>query len=226
MKVRVLAGFVAVAMLAGVGSASAQTTMSFGAKGGPNFSNLSDNPAGTGAIIDNKTKVGVTLGGFVIVPVNEMVAFQPEFLYQQLGSKIKDLKPVEPVDTTISLDYIEIPLLGRFGRSSDERAFYFLAGPTIGFNLSAKRKPEGGSEVDIKDPSPAAGPGVSGTSFGLSFGVGMTIKKFLVEYRYTMGLTGVFQNAAGLDYPDAGDPANDPKSGSSAILVGYHFGQR
>ena len=222
MKVRVLAGFVAVAMLAGVGSASAQSTTTFGVKAGPNFSSLSDNPFGTGAKIDNKIKIDATFGGFVIVPVNEMVAFQPEFLYQRLGAKIENIELAVPETTTISLDYVEIPLLGRFGRSSEERGFYFLAGPTIGFNTQAKAKDEGEPEEDIKDKTENT-PGIKTTSFGLSFGVGMTIKKFLVEYRYTMGLTAVFQNAEGLDYPDPTDPDNLPKNKSSAILVGYRF---
>jgi len=212
-------------MLVGAGNASAQS-MSFGVKGGPNFSNLSGNPFGTGEVIDNTTKIDATFGGFVIVPVNSLVAFQPEVLYQRVGSKIENLKTAVPGKTTISLDYVEIPILGRFGRMNDTRSFYVLAGPTIGFNTRAKAQDEGQDAEDIKDPDPSGNgsPGIESTSFGLSFGVGMTRKKLLIEFRYTMGLTGIFKNAQGLDYPDAGDPGNDPKSHSSAILVGYHFG--
>ena len=210
MKVRVLAGFVAVAMMAGVGSASAQN-LGVGVKVGPNFSSVTGNPSTFGDHTKRDRKIGLTAGAFFTVPVTELVAFQPEFLYQQLGTKWEDLDFVDADGHrfTIKMDEAQIPLLLRLGRTSEERGFYFLVGPTIGFITKAEQTNSfNDDKLDIKEDLKSA-------TVGLSIGLGMTIKHLLVEFRYTSQLN---------DLNKEENPLRDKnKSRSSAILVGYQF---
>lgn len=165
-----------VALLVAVATpAAAQTDPVFGAKVGINFANLNFDPEDEEDASENLT--GFTAGALIVVPFNARFAFQPEVLYSRQGAK------AEGVDARIKLDYINIPLLANINLSGGDNPVSLLVGPQLGFRISAKAEFEG-EEEDLDDDTETF-------DFGLVTGVSATIRNFVVDARYTWGLSNI-----------------------------------
>jgi hypothetical protein len=202
---RTVAAIIALGIVCLPGPAAAQGVEG-GVLGGVTFSNLSNlrNAIDFGGPVDVNKRTGVVIGPFVAFPINEILALQVEALYATKGAT--------PTDGTnelkIRLAYLDFPVLLRLATPSTQR-FYFLFGPSVNINVSATTIdviPSGAKE-DIKDE-------IHNAEFGLVFGAGVTLGHFLVEGRYSAGLT---------------DIADDPQITASvrnrafAILAGVRF---
>jgi hypothetical protein len=154
-----------------------------GVHGGVTFSNLSnlENAIDFGGPVDVKSRTGVVIGPFVAFPINDMLALQVEALYATKGAT--------PTDGTnelrIRLGYLDLPVLLRVATPSTQR-FFFVFGPSFNFNTSAKTIDilPVREEEDVKDQ-------IRDAEFGLVFGGGVMLKAFLVEGRYSAGLTNI-----------------------------------
>ena len=131
------------------------------------------------ATVDEESRWGGTAGVFVTLPLNALVAFQPEALYVVKGTTL-----VVGPSTTLTFDtrYLEVPLFFRFGRSS--RPLYFLVGPYVGFRLAADAQEIVNGVIEKRDFSDE----IKRMDVGVSFGAGATFSRFLVESRWTEGL--------------------------------------
>jgi hypothetical protein len=148
-----------------------------------------------GQSLDSKTGFGGGL--FFMYQFSKMFAIQPEAYYIMKGATYSE----GGAKLTISLDYIEVPLLFKFlipVEGSNIRPSIF-AGPSVGFNMTAKSKfeYEGESEeYDFKDDTKS-------TEFSIAFGGGigfMVGKNELgVDVRYIMGLTTIDDSSDPLD---------------------------
>lgn len=177
-------------------AAGAQAETDFGIKAGVSISNIKgDNTDG----LDSKT--GFMVGGFASIPISAPAAIQPEVFYVQKGAKFG----LGGADASFKLDYIEIPVLFKYTVDGESARPFFLLGPSLGFKMSAKTEVEGTSE-DVED--------VASTDFGLVFGLGMNMQQFLIEFRYTLGLS----NINDLE----GDP-DSLKNSAFGILAGITF---
>lgn len=129
--------------------------------------------------VDEESRWGGTGGVFVTLPLNDLVAFQPEALYVVKGATL-----AAGPRSTLSFDtrYLEIPLFFRFGRSS--RRLYFLAGPSVGFRLAAEAREVVDGVTETRDVSDQ----IKRVDVGVSFGAGANLGRFLVEGRWTEGL--------------------------------------
>jgi hypothetical protein len=181
----------------------AQVNFSAGVKGGVNFAKLAFDPE-EDECCDMRT--GFIGGLFVVAPINETIAIQPEFLYSMQGAKF-DLG--DEFESEVQLDYFQVPILVRadFATGGGARPFV-LFGPTIGFNVKAKDK-FGDDEDDIKDD-------VKNVDVGFAIAGGLQFGAASVEARYTHGLT----NAN--DDPD--DQGFKAKNRVFSVLVGFRFG--
>jgi hypothetical protein len=159
--------------------AAAQQGTTFGARVGINFANLSlDDDAG----LDTSSRTAIVLGGFATIPINPRFAFQPELLYSQQGAKVED--EFDDDDRgTFKIDYVLVPLLANIGLSSGPNRVSLLVGPQIGFRTSAKADDDE-EEVDAKDNTES-------TDFGLVAGIAANISNFVVDARYTHGLSNI-----------------------------------
>jgi hypothetical protein len=179
---RVFAALIGVGILLAPGSGAAQGVRA-GVLGGVTFSNLSNlrNAIDFGGPVDIKSRTGVMIGPFVAFPMNETVALQVEALYATKGAT--------PTDGTneveIKLAYVDLPFLLCIAPRSIRR-FHFLIGPSVNFNVSAKTIDVIPTEVeeDVKDE-------IQNAEFGLVFGAGVTLRRLLVEGRYSAGLTDI-----------------------------------
>jgi hypothetical protein len=126
-----------------------------------------------------------TFGVFADINLTDMIALQPEINYVSTGEWWDDDgKVVE------KFDYVHVPLLLKARLMKEGKVVPFLlAGPYVGFLLSAK---EGGEDVKQFFKS---------TDFGADFGGGVEFAvgkmKVLVDVRYLLGLANAFNFGAG-----------------------------
>lgn len=183
----------AIAVLASAGTGWAQS-VGGGVKIGVNFATVSSDDDEDD---DFSTRTGIIAGGFLTVPAGGMVAFQPEVLYSMQGATFDE----DGAEITAEVDEIQIPLLLRLGRKSA----HFLVGPSIGFITRAKFTSDDDFEEDFKDD-------LKSTDIGLVVGAGVTVNRFLVEARYTAGMTNLNE-----------DDDEENKSRVFSVLVGVGF---
>jgi len=127
--VKLTLGLTAALLLCAV-SAHAQGA-SVGVKAGANFANLSF--SSETEVTDSKTLTGFVGGVFVTVPINDIVAFQPEGLLSQQGTKFTDGGQT----AKIKIDYFQLPLLARI-KVAPKSPVSIVAGPSLGFRTRAK----------------------------------------------------------------------------------------
>lgn len=169
--------------------------MQIGLKLGGNIANLTGDDAG-----NPDSKVAFAFGGFFAYQLSSLFVVQPEVYYTMKGAKDKLSISGTDIDITITLNYIEIPVLAKLlipvkGSNINPSIF---AGPFVGINTTAKSKAEysgGSEEADIED--------IKSTEFGLQFGGGvgfnMGKNKLGVDIRYILGLTTIDDSAEETD---------------------------
>jgi len=171
--------------------------MQIGPKAGLNIANLGGDDADelVGESLDSKT--GLNLGIFFMYQFSNMFAIQPEAYYSMKGATYKE----GGGELTITLDYIEVPLLLKLiipVEGSNIRPSIF-AGPAIGFNTTSKLKVEfddESEEVDMKDDTKS-------TDFSLVFGGGLGFmvgnNELGFDIRYILGLSSIDDSSDEID---------------------------
>jgi opacity protein-like surface antigen len=178
-------------MISGV--AHAQVLPKFGIKGGVNYStfNNTDNvdykPGFVGGIYSN-----------INIPATP-VSIQPEVLFAQYGADI------EGSDASFNINYIQVPVLLKFGFGLASVKPNVFFGPYMGFNIK--------SEVKNNDASINLDDQAEDTDFGIAVGAGIDISKFSIGVRYTAGLKNVANSS--ID--------SEAKNGAIALSLGVAF---
>ncbi|MEQ8524280.1 porin family protein [Gracilimonas sp.] len=171
----------------------AQVLPKFGVKAGANYSTFNNT--------DNVEYKAGFVGGIyssIKVPASPLT-IQPEVLYVQYGAGI------ENSDAWFRVNYLQIPVLLKFGFNTPGVQPNVFFGPYMGINLNSEVKNESGS-INLDDQA-------EGTDFGIAVGAGLDISKFNIGLRYTAGLKDV-----------ANDNFNDEaKNGAFALTVGVEF---
>ena len=177
-----------------------------GVLGGIAFSNLSNltDAIDFGDSVDIKRRTGVAVGPCVSIDLNDRLAVQPEMLFVTKGATATDGLN----ELRIELSYIDIPILARF-TPAPGNPFYFVIGPSVNFNVSAKVVDvvPAEAEEDIKED-------IKDAEFAVVFGAGLGLRRFFAEGRYIAGLSNI-----------ADDPDIDVsvKNRSFVILAGVRF---
>jgi len=184
-----------VIVFAALSSVSLGQGMQLGLKAGVNFANVvGDDVDG----VDSKT--GFAGGLFFMYQFNKLFAIQPEAYYTMKGATDEESFGGETIELTISLDYIEIPILFKVIIPIENSPIHpsVFAGPYVAFNTTAKQKLEymgDSEEEDIEDVNP--------TDFGLVFGAGLGFpvgqNEAGVDFRYGLGLTSLDDSGENLD---------------------------
>jgi hypothetical protein len=162
-------------------SASAQHRI--GVIGGLNIANVEAEFDDATMDVSNKTVFGI--GGVVDLRLNENFSLCMQPLYQQKGALVTQL--TDNLDFPFKAAFLELPvfLKAEFGNTVRP---YLMAGPTIGYLLSADTEVEYSGltfKGDLKEVTEKI-------DFGLGFGAGLrypisTVSIF-VEGRYILGL--------------------------------------
>ena len=163
----------------------AQVKISGGVLGGLNLANVTVDPEPAGVTFDNLTGFG--FGGVLNFGFSGGFAVKVEPMYLQKGNKYSG----SGFEGKTKGAYFEVPVLLIYSFGAGEVQPYFLAGPSIGFVLSAKDEFTFGgttTETDIKDD-------IKSTDFGVIFGAGVSIpagnNSFFIEGRYSLGLSDI-----------------------------------
>ncbi|HEX5742550.1 MAG TPA: porin family protein [Flavobacteriaceae bacterium] len=162
-----------VAMLLSSSALLAQS-WDFGLKGGLNLATIVGDETSD---VDSRTSF--YLGGFAEIKMSDKFAFQPEFLYSSQGAKGKD----EGTDMTLKLDYLTIPLMAKYYVG---QKFSLDFGPQLAFLLKADAETMGVT-VDFKDF-------MKSFDFGVNLGLGYELDKFVINGRYNIGLSNIWDN--------------------------------
>lgn len=142
-----------------------------GFKGGFNMVNF------MGDIDFSDMRYSYHAGIFTNLRLSESYALQPEIVFSNQGSKIKDL------DYHFALQYLNIPIIGKFFLADD---FNLQIGPQIGFLINDKLR--NGETVDLKGE-------VRGTDISIAMGAGYQMNRITLDIRYNMGLSDVFDGS-------------------------------
>ena len=176
-----------------------------------------------GISITSDGKVGLTVGVLADVTVAENFTFQPGVNFTQKGSKFSMSDAGGSIESTQTLNYLELPLNFIYNAPAGSGKFFAGLGPVLGFGMSGKAKskitgePEesgdikfGSNEVeDHYKPFEFAGNLLAG--YELSNGL-------FVAANYNMGLSNI---AIG------GETDNSSlKNRYFGIKMGYKFGSK
>jgi Outer membrane protein beta-barrel domain len=135
---------------------------------------------------ESTSRIGLTGGGYIRFPINDRFAFQPEVLFAMKGVQLSEKDQGGTVN--VRINYLDVPLLLRYRIPINSRYGGFLmVGPSFGIKISSSAKldaPGGTVDEDID-------PALKSLDLGLAFGGGITFRRYLVEGRFTAGLTDV-----------------------------------
>jgi hypothetical protein len=173
-----------------IGAASAQT-ITAGVKGGmdvasvPNAGEVIDQISGVPSE-DVSSKLGLIGGGFVQFSFNERLSLQPELLFVQKGSTL-DLG-ADTGSVTMKVNYIEMALMARFTAPvAQVWRLYVMAGPSLGLKAGTASQLDGVSGTIDYNIDPAIG----SRDVGLVFAGGLERSRYLIEARYSFGLSDI-----------------------------------
>jgi outer membrane protein with beta-barrel domain len=192
----------------GAAAAAAPGEMSYGVKAGINISSLKVDFGD--ASVTGDGRAGLLIGPWVARDFNPRFGIQAEGLFTVKGSEFnaEDLGFGE--DSSFSLSYIEIPVLARANFPVAPAIVRFLAGPTFAFNVNESVK-VGGVKLDA-DQVP-----LKAFEMGFAIAGAVEFRKFIVDARYTWGLTDIN------DSSDIEDADTTVKNGTFSISFGYRF---
>jgi hypothetical protein len=174
-----------------------------GVKGGVNFANQA--LTGTGAP-STSMRVAAVGGGFVTLPLAPWLALQCEGLYTMKGAKVS----VSGINSTLQIDYLEVPLLARVRLGSGHRHYYVAGGVAPAFRLRARSATTFSTsteELDVADQ-------VEPFDLGVAAGGGMQSGALVIDARYTFGLRDI-----DTDKTDA----TRTKNRTVAVTAGFRF---
>ncbi len=211
MKKLIVKFFVAAAFVALFTTANAQ----IGVRIGANLANASIGGDDEG---ETKMRPGFSAGVFYQIQKGSLT-IQPEINFAQQGTKFNFDFLGSKLESTFTMNYIQIPILVKYGFGDMEKLNFFVqAGPYLGLGIG-KAKAEtcidggdceteetefGSSDEQIKNPD-----------FGAQFGAGVNINKNIsVDVRYVLGLSNLVNDAV---------EGDSWKNNAINIGVGYKF---
>jgi hypothetical protein len=222
MKVLYVSIFVLM-LVAWSAAASTAGEISVGAKAGLTVSNVTGIPK---EWEDSKSSVTGFTGGIVLnYAFDDAFSLQPELLYSSKGVGGNLYDGFVPVDVTIGLAYLELPVLAKYAFLAGKalRPCVF-AGPSVAYAI--------GSELEISAGPLAASVDISSlthvTDFGLVVGAGFGYETgsgvLTFDARYERGFTNVIMSG---DFEVNGSTetidVDDFKNYGFAFTVGYMF---
>ena len=218
MRKLILAGALALVLLATQAFGGTYGNMTLGAKAGLNIAKFNIDDIVKEASIDisnGKSILGFCGGAFLELPINGMISFQPEVLYTIKGGKETIVGCFGGAEETWNLSYIEIPVLFKaYLPMAPAVKPHLYVGPEVAFRVSAtvekKDLATGETLEEVID-------GGATTDVGIVFGGGVAFptmaRTFSFEARYNVGLTNI----------DEEMDLWDMKNGVVSILAGVAF---
>lgn len=152
-------------------------------------------------------------GIFLNIPIGTTLNFQPELLYNGVGSKFSESTTIGTVTTTETyeqdLNYISLPLMFQVRGNS---GFFLELGPQASYLISAKQQGPGTLNTDNKNA-------FDNFDIAMNGGIGWTSRVGLgINARYSYGLSNVLEDGGGDNSTNDG-----PELKNRVISVGLHY---
>jgi len=185
-----------------------------GVRAGVNLANLSLDPEDDE--FSSGTKLGFGVGVFYKIKASDNLSIQPELNFMQQGSKSKIEFLGVSAESTLSFNYLQVPVMVKYGFGDmDATNFYIQGGPYLGLGIG-KVKIKSCVDGDCETEEQAYGDGEDGPKnpdFGLQLGAGINLNsKISFDARYILGLANL----------SSGDDATVKHTGIN-LSVGYSF---
>ncbi len=183
MKFTKLTGFLLVLFFTAAAPKVFSQSTGMGIEAGINLSNINVTPT-----FNTNSRTGMMVGGYAEIGVSDIVYIRPGLRYVMKGFSSGG----NGVTYTDRLSYLEIPLLLKVRLPLAKVKPYFMAGPTLGIQLSASEEATNGVQTQESD----AGQVFESVDFGLFFGSGMDFKvaantEMFFGAGYSLGLSNV-----------------------------------
>ncbi len=129
-------------------------------------------------------KVGLAAGAEVEYGITDKFGLTGGLIYSMQGAKSNS----NNVDETYNMDYLNIPILANY---------YIIPGLAIkaglqpGFKVRGKYKAESGGQKVEQDIN-----GGKSVDFSIPFGISYQISDFVIDARYQLGLTNIFDGGS------------------------------
>lgn len=168
-----------------------------------------------------KNRNGTMFGLTLQLPLGDAVAFEPELLFVNKGS---EFDVTSGGVRNVKLDYLEIPMLLRFGSRGSGLAPHFYVGPSVGFNMNCSVTLKGGGipntssdckNDDFFEPTSLDWGAIVGAGVDLNVGgVGLT-----GGARYGIGLANIAKD-------NSSELEQRVRNGTLTVYTGVLFGKR
>ena len=200
--------------------------LEYGIKAGVNLASFTLKSSFSNGVPADATSINLTgsrttfiAGGFITIPINGGFKVQAELLYAGLGGKkyqttIFDPNHSESDSLNFQSSYLEVPVLAKY--SFGQSGFSVLAGPQIGFLLSAKDELNGSTDIKSVFKSTDLS-GVFGAEYALPMGINFSA-------RYQLGFSNIVKNETSGTPPDVYTASI--KNNAFTITVGYKLGKK
>ncbi|TCK65000.1 outer membrane protein with beta-barrel domain [Winogradskyella wandonensis] len=160
-------------------SLSALSQINYGVTTGLNISRLNEEFKAVNGSFFNTSSMGLKLGMFSEIPINDKILLSPKLIYSQMGDRDKNYDSSRSLDASnidYKLDYLTIPLNVRFFDK-----LYVEVGPQIGILINDSRE-----SLDLGDLD-------SSIDIGANLEFGYKINDFRVGLNVYHGFTNVFE---------------------------------
>jgi hypothetical protein len=184
----------------------------FGFKAGLNLSNFYSTKQDVG---DENLKVGLNVGLFAKMPLNNAVAIQPEVLYSSQGSRVRyNNALLGQGEYRFNLNYVQVPVLLVFNLG---QYFNIHAGPYASFLTSVNIK-DLKNNGTVNDIATLNVDNYNRLDYGAAAGVAFETKGFTLGARYNLGLKEVGKSGT-----LAGQINNNSKNSFGTVYLGITF---
>lgn len=190
----------------------------FGFKGGLSVATLRGSLP-TDGLVENSSKLGFGVGGWLAIPLGPNLSLQPELNYVQKGTSLGTVELTDPggtvigsVDVLEAVGYLELPMLLRLSfPAGGPVSPYLVGGPVVGFRLSQQLRVSG--TINASTGTDVFRSTDLGAALGGGFELGRGPFRGTFETRYTLGLT-----AATEDFY-----SSDTRNGALLVITGVVF---
>lgn len=190
-----------------------------GAKGGINVATITWSGSDPSPVISSR-KGGIV--GAYVAKDGKKFGVAAEVLWSQKGAHLDFSRPgtgggpniIDTVD--LKLDYVEIPVLGRYNIPYGQTLMHIYAGPVFGISVKDETTETFRTATQTTPPTVTTeDAGAKSSDVGIAIGLQVDVHKFLVDVRYNWGLMNVN------DSTGPGEPT--VKNRCFSAMFGYRF---
>ncbi len=171
-------------------------SQSVGIKGGLNLSNMLWKDKYHTYSEESEIKPGFHIGVVAEFPLSYYTKFEPGLMYSTKGTKEEEIFVGYTLESSIQLNYLDIPLNFKVGQDFRGTKVFALAGPYIGMGLSGKMEIKNKTtkreySEDVEWDAEETEGNFRRLDFGFGLGGGFELRDFGLQFYYALGLANI-----------------------------------